>query len=134
MYKQLTIDGFRSSLDGLDKSNRWVWLGDHLPWEEFEKQYGQTLKNQTAGAGEKPARMVIGAMLVKHLTRLSDVDTIEMIRENPYIIIDDFGMVRLEGQIQHDFEQIIDDRYNRKALILASPAVLLTGTTYSRAS
>ena len=36
------------------------------------------------------------------------------------LIIDDFGMVRLEGQIQHDFEQIIDDRYNRKALILAS--------------
>ena len=25
-----------------------------------------------------------------------------------------------DGQIQHDFEQIIDDRYNRKALILAS--------------
>ena len=36
------------------------------------------------------------------------------------IIIDDFGMVRLEGQIQHGFEQIVDDRYNRKALILAS--------------
>ena len=36
------------------------------------------------------------------------------------LIIDDFGMVRLEGQIHHDFEQIIDDRYNRKALILAS--------------
>lgn len=36
------------------------------------------------------------------------------------LIIDDFGMLRLEGQIQHDFEQIIDDRYNRKVLILAS--------------
>ena len=36
------------------------------------------------------------------------------------VIIDDFGMVKLDGQIQHDFEQIIDDRYNRKALILAS--------------
>ena len=36
------------------------------------------------------------------------------------LIIDDFGMARLEGQIQHDFEQIIDDRYNQKALILAS--------------
>ena len=36
------------------------------------------------------------------------------------LIIDDFGMVRLEKQVQHDFEQIIDDRYNRKALILAS--------------
>ena len=29
-------------------------------------------------------------------------------------------MVKLEGQLQHDFEQIIDDRYNRKATILAS--------------
>lgn len=36
------------------------------------------------------------------------------------LIVDDFGMVKLDGQIQHDFEQIIDDRYNRKALILAS--------------
>ena len=36
------------------------------------------------------------------------------------LIIDDFGMVKLDGQVQHDFEQIIDDRYNRKALILAS--------------
>ena len=36
------------------------------------------------------------------------------------LIIDDFGMVRLEGQLQHDFEQIIDDRYDRKATILAS--------------
>ena len=36
------------------------------------------------------------------------------------LIIEDFGMVKLEGKIQHDFEQIVDDRYNRKALILAS--------------
>lgn len=36
------------------------------------------------------------------------------------LIIDDFGMVKLEGQLQHDFEQIIDDRYNNKATILAS--------------
>ena len=36
------------------------------------------------------------------------------------LIIDDFGMVRLDGQIQHDFEQIIDDRYNRRAVILCS--------------
>lgn len=40
--------------------------------------------------------------------------------DHDLLIIDDFGMVKLEGQMQHDFEQIIDDRYNRKALILAS--------------
>lgn len=36
------------------------------------------------------------------------------------LIIDDFGMSRLDGQLQHDFEQIVDDRYNRSSLILAS--------------
>ena len=84
-YKQLTIDGFMSSLEGLDKTNRWVWLGNHLPWEDYEKQYGQKLNNQTVGASAKPARMVIGAMVIKHATRLSDVDTIQMIQENPYM-------------------------------------------------
>lgn len=45
------------------------------------------------------------------------------------LIIDDFGMVKLDGQTQHTFEQIIDDRYNKKALILANfPS--LTGTMY----
>ena len=77
-YKQLTIDGFRSSLDVLDKNIRWVWLGDHLPWDEYEKLYSQTLNNQTVGASAKPVLMVIETMLVKHITRQSDVDTIEM--------------------------------------------------------
>ena len=62
-----------------------MWLGDHLPWDEYEKKYGQKLNNQRVGAGAKPARMVIGAMLIKHTTRLSDVDTIQMIQENPYM-------------------------------------------------
>ena len=30
--KQLTLDLVRSSLDDLDKSNRWVLMGDLLPW------------------------------------------------------------------------------------------------------
>jgi hypothetical protein len=34
--------------------------------------------------------------------------------------VDDLELVRLEGQAHHDFEQIIDDRYNRKSIILAS--------------
>ena len=51
----------------------------------YEKQYGQKLNNQNAGVSAKPARMVIAAMIIKHATRLSDVDTVEMIRENPYM-------------------------------------------------
>ena len=84
-YKQLTLDAFKSSLEDLDKRKRWVWLGDHLPWEEYDKIYCSKLNNQSVGTGNKPSRMVIGALLVKHITRLSDVDTIQMIRENPYM-------------------------------------------------
>ena len=80
-YKQLDIGLFRSSLSELDKSNRWVVLGDTLPWPELEKEYNSRLQNDKKGAGNKPARMIIGAMMIKHRLNLSDVETIEMIRK-----------------------------------------------------
>jgi len=60
-HKQLTLDLVRSSLDNLDKSNRWVQMGDLLPWADIEKEYNSRLDNKEKGAGNKPARMVIGA-------------------------------------------------------------------------
>ena len=83
--KQLTIGEFRSSLEGLDKSNRWVMLGDLMPWAKIEKLYNSRLHNQDCGAGNKPARMIIGAVIIKHKLALSDEETIQMIRENPYM-------------------------------------------------
>ena len=44
----------------------------------------------------------------------------EKIERLDLIIIDDFGMLKLEGQQQNDFEQIIDDRYHKKSLIISS--------------
>lgn len=83
--KQLTIDEFRSSLEGLNKSNRWVQLGDLLPWAKIEKLYNSKLNNGTKGAGNKPARMIIGATIIKKKLSLSDAETIQMIQENPYM-------------------------------------------------
>ena len=83
--KQLSLDTFKSSLDGLSKANRWVKLGDTLPWEEIENIYNTRLNNTHKGARNKPARVIIGALLIKHKMNLSDVETIEAIRENPYM-------------------------------------------------
>jgi IS5 family transposase len=83
--RQLTLDIFRSSLDSLDKSNRWVILGDTLPWAELEKVYNSKLHNKDKGAGNKPARMIIAAMIIKHKMNLSDEETIKIIQENPYM-------------------------------------------------
>jgi hypothetical protein len=83
--RELTLETFRSSLEDLPKSNRWIKLGDTLPWEKIEKIYNSRLHNVHNGAGNKPARMIIGALLIKHKLSLSDVETIEAIRENPYM-------------------------------------------------
>ena len=84
-HKQLSIDVFHSSLSELSKENRWVKLGDSLPWDEIEKIYNRRLNNTHGGAGNKPARMIIGAVLIKHKMNLSDEETIQAIRENPYM-------------------------------------------------
>ena len=83
--KQLSVDMFCSSFDELDKNNRWVKLGDLLPWTELEKVYNSRLDNEVKGAGNKPARMIIGACIIKHRFSLSDEETISMIQENPYM-------------------------------------------------
>lgn len=83
--KQLTIDDFKSSWEGLSKSNRWVQLGDSLPWAKIEKLYNSRLNNSKKGAGNKPARMIIGAIIIQRKLALSDIETIQMIQENPYM-------------------------------------------------
>ena len=72
-------------LSKLPKDNRRVVLGDRLPWEAIEQEYNKRLSNERCGAGNKPARMVVGALIIKHLLRLSDVETIQAIQENPYM-------------------------------------------------
>ena len=68
----------------LDEGNRWVKLSKVIPWDEFAKAYNQ---NMSSGRGRpaKSARLVIGAVIIKHKLCLSDEETIDQIRENPYL-------------------------------------------------
>lgn len=50
-YTPLTLDLFKSSFDDLNKTNRWVILGDKVPWAEVEKTYNSRLCNKYKGAG-----------------------------------------------------------------------------------
>ena len=82
---QLTFEEIKGSLSCLPKDNQWVKLGDSLPWDEFDKLYLSKLNNDGRGAKNLPSRMIIGALIVKHKKCLSDIDTIQEIRENPYM-------------------------------------------------
>jgi hypothetical protein len=55
-----------------------------FPWDELPDGYFEGLSNQT-GRPAKDARLVIGAVIIKHKLCLSDAETVLQIQENPYM-------------------------------------------------
>jgi IS5 family transposase len=83
--KQLTIAEFDWPFEtALDKNNRWVKLSDCIPWDALAESYYQGLPADR-GRPLKDARLVIGAVIIKHKLCLSDVETVLQIQENPYL-------------------------------------------------
>ena len=83
--RQLAIEEFKLPFAGeLDKSNRWVKLAEAMPWEALSEVYNQALSSLT-GRPALSARIAVGALIIKHMLKLSDEETIEQIRENPYL-------------------------------------------------
>ncbi len=68
-----------------DPNNRWVRLADLVPWEELELLSGYRNHFGSTGNPALPFRVAFGALLVQGRQRLTDEETVEQIRENPYI-------------------------------------------------
>jgi hypothetical protein len=82
---QPTLPGFDTPPEMvLDPNNRWVRLSDCIPWDNLAQSYHKTL-SATTGRPCKDARIVIGAIIIKHKLAVSDEETVEQIRENPYL-------------------------------------------------
>lgn len=69
--------------NSLDPRNRWVILANLVPWDELATVLIKSM-SKGMGSGSIDLRIVIGALLVKHLENLSDERTIEYIQENIY--------------------------------------------------
>jgi len=83
--KQLTIAEFDWPFDTvLDKHNRWVKLAECIPWDELAESYYRGVATDR-GRPLKDARLVIGAVIIKHKLCLSDVETVQQTQENPYM-------------------------------------------------
>ncbi len=83
--KQRTLPGFDTPPDMiLDPDNRWVKLSECMPWDDLAQSYHKKLSS-TLGRPAKDARLVIGAVIIKHKLSVSDDETVEQIRENPYL-------------------------------------------------
>lgn len=80
---QVELDFYLPFGGKLNPSNRWIKLAEIIPWDAIQKVYENGL-NSDQGTPAIPARVAIGALIIKHIDNLTDEDTIEMIKENPY--------------------------------------------------
>jgi IS5 family transposase len=78
-----TIDRYGMA-NQLRADNRWVKLAALIPWDELAEIYRRSFHDRL-GAPSVDARIVIGALIIKHKLKLDDRGTIEMIQENPYM-------------------------------------------------
>jgi len=68
----------------LRESNRgWLRIAELIPWEELEEQYTKHFSD--VGRPGTDAQLVIGLLLLKHVTGLSDEGIVEEVLENPYM-------------------------------------------------
>jgi len=82
---QTTIDDFLVPFGGyLLADNRWVIKAKMIPWDEIEGDYADLFPSGT-GTVAKPARVAFGALIIKETLGLTDEETVEQIRENPYL-------------------------------------------------
>jgi len=82
---QLSIFDFKTDFESkLDPNNRWVKMAKILDWDKFASIYAMNF-GSSIGAKSINARVVIGALIIKHIEAKDDRGTIAIIQENPYM-------------------------------------------------
>lgn len=84
-YPTETPENFKNLFGGqLDEENRWIEMSKMIPWEKFEEEYAKNF-TEKKGAPAKSCRMALGALIIKEIMVISDRETVEQIKENPYL-------------------------------------------------
>jgi hypothetical protein len=68
----------------LSTDNRWVKMAQIIPRDEFESEYVANFPTEK-GVPAKSFRMALGALIIKEKLGISDHETVEHMRENPYL-------------------------------------------------
>ena len=82
---QVSSENFELPFEGkLSEDNRWVIMASLIPWSDFEEEYA-SIFDEEMGAPAKSFRMALGALIIKEKLGISDRETVEQIKENPYL-------------------------------------------------
>jgi transposase, IS5 family len=83
---QSVIAGFETPFtQKLDPNNRWIILANSIPWDTIAGVYNKTMTGSKEGRPPLSARIVLGAIMIKHINDWSDEDTILHVQENMYL-------------------------------------------------
>ena len=83
--QQIKIEEFKTPFEAnLDKANRWIKLGEEIPWDKLAEIYYRAMSSDE-GRPAIDARRIIGAIIIKHKLNLTDEETVNQIQENPYL-------------------------------------------------
>ncbi len=83
---QLTLEGFESPFEKkLNPENRWVKLSNALPWDDLVSVYRKYFPEKEMGRPDLNPRIVLGAIIIKHMCDLDDRETVDQISENIYM-------------------------------------------------
>jgi transposase, IS5 family len=82
---QLILSGFETPFaQSLTKQNRWVKMSQAIPWDRIVKPY-DNMFSSAQGRPPISGRVIIGAMIIKHIEDFTDRDTITHIQENMFM-------------------------------------------------
>ncbi len=82
---QLKVEDFILPFSGyLNKNNRWVKMATIIPWNAIEEKYAELFADNI-GNEAKSARVALGALIIKEKLGITDRETVDQIRENPYL-------------------------------------------------
>ena len=83
---QLALEGFETPFyNQLDASNRWVLLSKQIPWDDLVILFNKHNPPKETGRPSLNPRILIGAVIIKHILNLDDRETVAQITENMYL-------------------------------------------------
>lgn len=124
--EQLEFKDFYLPFGGkLDGNNRWVKLSQLIPWNEIENIYEDNF-SKDQGAPAKPLRMALGALIIKERCGFTDEETVEQIRENPYLQYF-IGMNEFSNDAPFEASMMVYFRKRLNASTLSEVNEMITG-------
>jgi len=128
----------------LNENNRWLRIADLIPWEELEAEYAKYFSD--IGRPATDAQLMIGLLLLKHITGFSDEEVVQAVSENPYMqafcgfeqfvtqdILDSSTMTKMRERLGLEFVKELEEKTYKMLIerkIIKAKGMLIDATVF----